>query len=591
MGLTSSAPAELSKKQKDIAYLGNRLPFGDDELVQLYNAYHLRKTLASRNEHTSFLVDIGILCYSKMEPGEAELKERKLLIQALESKILPPSFGNRLFQTSFIGPQDLSDYNDDKPTSSVSNATGEEDEFTHRANLEAFFSGAALCGRRGAAKTLQVLVEACEQHPAPPSENGSVSSPFEATTSTRESTLIDPVELISMGYRVALASAFLSATTRNDDQEDVGRFLPDDKVSDHPGLVSLATSLKAFATKRKQRLEHAAIPPSELLSLVSAEDVAEWGEQMAPMFAASLSSLMHQLFFPHKPPPPTRTSFEFPQLSDESIFFNGSASPLLFSFACMSPSLSGEYYRLYTSLSDGLSFNRLQNSLLGYGGPTLLIIRATDNTIFGAYTASSWKESKDFYGNTDCFLFQLSPSISIYHPSGNSQNFMYCNSYARSRGYDQQAHGIGFGGSVQEPRLFIAESFDDCVASDADLTFAKGRLLGNANDALLGKSAIVGEKNAKYFDIDSLEVWGVGGTEVVMEALGARTKHRDIRQAGINKARKVDKAAFLEDFQSGLMDSKAFAHRNQIQGRDGACVGVDDLNKYEKEQSRKRSGS
>ena len=207
------------------------------------------------------------------------------------------------------------------------------------------------------------------------------------------------------------------------------------------------------------------------------------------------------------------------------------------------------------------------------------------------YRASAWKESKDFYGNTDCFLFQLSPSISMYRPSGNSQNFMYCNSHSRSRGYDQQAHGIGFGGSVQEPRLFIAESFDDCVASDADLTFAKGRLLGNANDALLGKSNIVGDSSARtHFDIDSLEVWGVGGTEVVMEALGARTKHRDIRQAGINKARKVDKAAFLEDFQSGLMHSKAFAHRNQIQGRAGACIDVDDLKKFEKEQSKKRSG-
>lgn len=214
-------------------------------------------------------------------------------------------------------------------------------------------------------------------------------------------------------------------------------------------------------------------------------------------------------------------------------------------------------------------------------------------TVVDKCRSSAWKESKDYYGNTDCFLFQLLPSTSIYHPSGNAQNFMYCNSYARSRGYDQQAHGIGFGGNTQEPRLFIAESFDDCVASDADLTFARGRLLGNANDALIGKGDDdLGNSNAgKYFDIDSLEVWGVGGTEVVMEALGARAKQRDIRQAAINKARKVDKAAFLEDFQSGLIDSKAFAHRSQIQGRDGACIGVDDLKQYEKDQSAKRIGS
>lgn len=158
-------------------------------------------------------------------------------------------------------------------------------------------------------------------------------------------------------------------------------------------------------------------------------------------------------------------------------------------------------------------------------------------------------------------------------PSGNGQNFMYCNSYARSRGYDKLSHGIGFGGSANEPRLFIAESFDDCKAASADLTFEKGRLLAEGSGGASGKD----------FEIDSLEVWGCGGTETVQEALGARAKQRDIRQAAINKARKVDKAAFLEDFQSGLIDSKAFAHRSQIQGRDAACIGEDELNEHAKQ--------
>jgi hypothetical protein len=152
--------------------------------------------------------------------------------------------------------------------------------------------------------------------------------------------LIDPIELVDIGYRVALASAFLSAAVSDDD--DVGRFLPPDSVSSESGLQALSTSLRAFATKRKQRIERSAVPSSELLLLVSAEDVAEWGEQVAPMFAASLSSLMHQIFFPHRPAPPTRSSFDFPLLSNESTFFDSPSCPLLFSFACMSPSLSGE---------------------------------------------------------------------------------------------------------------------------------------------------------------------------------------------------------------------------------------------------------
>lgn len=142
---------------------------------------------------------------------------------------------------------------------------------------------------------------------------------------------------------------------------------------------------------------------------------------------------------------------------------------------------------------------------------------------------------------------------------------MYCNSHARSRGYDQQAHGIGFGGTVDRPRLFLAESFDNCRAASQDLTFEKGALL---------------DTKSPTFEIDNLEVWGIGGTEVVLEALGERSKERGIKSAAIQKARKVDKAAFLDDFKSGLIESKAFAHRGEIRGRDSACVDDEDLNNY-----------
>ena len=53
----------------------------------------------------------------------------------------------------------------------------------------------------------------------------------------------------------------------------------------------------------------------------------------------------------------------------------------------------------------------------------------------------------------------------------------------------------------------------------------------------------------------------MGRDEVVQEALSARVKQRDIQQANIQKARKVDKTQFLDDFKSGLIESKAFVHR------------------------------
>lgn len=212
----------------------------------------------------------------------------------------------------------------------------------------------------------------------------------------------------------------------------------------------------------------------------------------------------------------------------------------------------------------------MQNALLGYAGPTLIIIRAINGGIFGAFTASPWKESKDFYGNSDCFLYQLIPMTAVYRPSGQGSNFMYCNSEARSRGYDGQAHGIGFGGDVDQPRVLITETFENCIARSQDLTFEYGLLLPKTPEGAMQKN----------FDIDALEVWGVGGDEVVAEALGARDRQREITAANLRKARKVDKAAFLEDFRSGVIESKAFAYRDQIRGRADAAVDDRHQNAY-----------
>ena len=146
---------------------------------------------------------------------------------------------------------------------------------------------------------------------------------------------------------------------------------------------------------------------------------------------------------------------------------------------------------------------------------------------------------------------------------------MYCNSSARSRGYDQQAHGLGFGGTVQEPRLFLTETLDDCVASATDLTFDNGRLLPNVGD--YGTTS-ANDKNSqqqhrKYFTVDSLEVWGVGGTAVTLVALQQREAARAVTQEAIRRARKVDKAQFLDDFRTGTFASKAFQHRQEADGR------------------------
>jgi len=574
MGNTTTQPT-LTQEQLDIKHLGSRYPFGDDELFKLYRAFH---ALQKQTGRVSFLTDWAVACVrlppgeSKLEGSQAKLeemkKERFMLMQAVECKILPPGFSEQLEKTNFSRPQDSMNGGGFQSSEGPETDASRADRMLV---LENFFEGVANVGRKGGRHAIGVLfnvyaVEAESKSTTTATPTFSHAGMGDAQAKRR----IAPFsEVLILAYRLSLAAAFFNAAKTGD---DVAQWIPSDKM-DETAFSGLRQSLINFVKKKRIRdSPYGTIEkdPDLEKGLVDKIDLQEFVESNLPVLSSALSTFMFHVFFPEKPYPPSRTAFHYPTLLEESTFFDEASSPLLFSFASLSSSLGGSWHRLYTSAADGLSFNRLQNALLGYGGPTLIIIRSISGGIFGAFTASSWKESKDFYGNSDCFIYQLIPMTAVYRPSGSGTNYMYCNSEARSRGYDNQAHGIGFGGSVDQPRLFISETFEDCVARGQDLTFDYGALLSKTGEGAL----------QKHFDIDSLEVWGVGGDAVVAEALGARNRTRAITEANLRKARKVDKAAFLDDFRGGLIESKAFAYKDQIRGRADASVDERHDNAY-----------
>eukprot|EP00569_Conticribra_weissflogii_P005394 CAMPEP_0171336618 /NCGR_PEP_ID=MMETSP0878-20121228/6144_1 /TAXON_ID=67004 /ORGANISM="Thalassiosira weissflogii, Strain CCMP1336" /LENGTH=428 /DNA_ID=CAMNT_0011838111 /DNA_START=9 /DNA_END=1292 /DNA_ORIENTATION=+ len=332
---------------------------------------------------------------------------------------------------------------------------------------------------------------------------------------------------------------------------------------------------------------------------VSLQEFLDWSETTAPMMGSALPTFLHVLFtffskaeysetdatrettFPpgvtpifipiltiEKPP----STAKFATSTPTSSFFHEPhwSSFDLFALSCTSLSLSsGRWHRLFSSEANGLSCNRLMHSILGYCGPTLLLIRSKDSrsegkcgtSVFGAYTVTPWdQESGSFYGNSDCFLLRLGPdAMGVYRPKGggdkivegfkktsrsesnNSRNFMYFNPEARSKGYDGLAHGIGFGGTAEAPRLFIDEVLDGCRASSDDMTFENGPLLSGLDSS-----------NSSHFDVEAIEVWGVGTSSQIDEALLARDGQREDAAKKIRQAMKGAKGQFLEDFQSGL---------------------------------------
>ena len=120
-------------------------------------------------------------------------------------------------------------------------------------------------------------------------------------------------------------------------------------------------------------------------------------------------------------------------------------------------------------------------------------------------------------------------------------------------------HGLGFGGCLEKPRLFIPETFTGCSADFFDRTYASGVLL--PNEAM------------EKFEIEDLEVWAVGGAAVIEHALKKQEEYREIKDAALLEAGKVhDKSSLAQDFQTGLMDSKLLAHRVSVRGRQEFAV-------------------
>ena len=147
-----------------------------------------------------------------------------------------------------------------------------------------------------------------------------------------------------------------------------------------------------------------------------------------------------------------------------------------------------------------------------------------------------------FSGSSRTLLVTISPKFRILRskPSGNG-SYQWLNE--KSFGLP---HGLGIGGTLEGFRLFITENLEKCSARDMCPTFEEGKLISSGEE----------------FEIDSLEVWGCGGDSRVEAALKAQDENRQIIAENIQKARKVDKAAFFDNsFDREFLLSNTFSHQ------------------------------
>jgi len=286
-----------------------------------------------------------------------------------------------------------------------------------------------------------------------------------------------------------------------------------------------------------------------------------------------------------------KASVFFPTaIQGDAVDADEAVNPLLQKLVEGDPEVLGtKWARLYSSSEgDGLSFRYVCEKLRGYEGPTVLLIggipsaskllgqiKNDDRVALGFFTTDSWIESTDYFGSDDCFLFSINRNdVQLLRPKSRSQSsssaldkkYIYCNpsSLATSNKRMKDApsrtngsvHGMGIGGTASQPRLHISESLEECRALPYDQLFDDGDLLSG-----------ICSQSLYYFDVDCIEVWGVGGEEWIEDALQAHNKAKEMKAAGLEKARKVDKRQLLDAFENGLELGNLFGYRNLVSER------------------------
>lgn len=109
---------------------------------------------------------------------------------------------------------------------------------------------------------------------------------------------------------------------------------------------------------------------------------------------------------------------------------------------------------LYSPAKAGSSFNRLTYSILGYEGPTLIMIKHVEKNdrenqnkdtsyIFGAFSRMPWREELGYIGDHNCFLFKINPRFhNFFSYKGEGEtNYAYLN----TKHIDRSKYKVGMG--------------------------------------------------------------------------------------------------------------------------------------------------
>ncbi|KAL3847555.1 hypothetical protein ACJMK2_018460 [Sinanodonta woodiana] len=116
---------------------------------------------------------------------------------------------------------------------------------------------------------------------------------------------------------------------------------------------------------------------------------------------------------------------------------------------------------IYSTDKHGFSLKTLYRSMQGLDSPILLVVKDTDDKVFGAMTSCSLKMSDYFYGTGESFLYTFYPEFRVFRWSGENNFFIKGNQESLAIGAGRGVYGLWFDGDLYHGRNNRCETYDN----------------------------------------------------------------------------------------------------------------------------------
>jgi len=127
----------------------------------------------------------------------------------------------------------------------------------------------------------------------------------------------------------------------------------------------------------------------------------------------------------------------------------------------------------FSTEEHGFSLGTMYRKLADVETPCLVVVKDTNNNVFGAMSSTKLYQSEHFYGTGESFLFTFTPTFRVFKWTGENNFFTRGQAESIAFGCSDGHHGLWFDGDLLNGHTQKCQTYDnDLLTTQEDFTIA-----------------------------------------------------------------------------------------------------------------------